>query len=295
MNANTALAPAAPTESAELVRANQLAQASHDIALTIVIDSPEMFAMAGDELIDATKRRKQIEETRLSLTRPLDALKAQWIKLFSAPLERAEQAEKLLRDAMTKYQREERAKAEKLQREAEERARTERLELARKAQEAADLQRKQQEAAAAAEQARLAEVDELRASGDESAALDAEEALIEESIQAETKTQEIQEAAQAAQEALETALVAPAHVPAVVAPAARGISTRQTWKAEVTSLRELICAAADGIRKGDMTLTGYLLPNTVAINKVASALKSSAQIPGVRVYAEDGLAVRTSR
>lgn len=66
-----------------------------------------------------------------------------------------------------------------------------------------------------------------------------------------------------------------------------GVSTRQTWKAEVTDLKALCRAVADG--KASIE---FIQPNMPALNGLARALKSTMQIPGVRAVPETGVSVR---
>jgi hypothetical protein len=241
----------------EAEQAVKIANDAYEMALAYEIDSNEMLTMAGDELRAIVGRKKQIEELRMSLTRPLDESKKRIMDLFRSPTDRLEQAESLLRKGITAYQQAERAKQEAARREAEEKQRQER-EAQRKLEEAARL-----------------EAEAARASGD----LEAAEAA---------------EAAQAvAQEAIELADVAPS-LPAVESQKVVGISSRQNWKAEVLNLGELVQAAAIAISNGDHTLLALLSINTVALNQIAKALKAQANIPGVRVYAEESLSVRSA-
>ncbi len=261
-----------PLTPAEVTRATAMADTSYELALAIEIDCPEMFQTAGDELRAITKREKEIDELRLSLTRPIDESKRRIMDLFRTPLERLQEASGLLRRSMTAYQTAEREKADKLRREAEAKARAEREEQERIRREAERVERQAREDAEA-----------LRRAGDAAAA---EAAEAEASRAAETAAE--------AQAQVDLAEIAPPSLPSVAPPKATGISTRQNWKAEVIDLRELIIAAAAAASIGDTTLLGYLLPNEKAIGQVARALKDQARIPGVRVYAEDTLAVRAA-
>lgn len=260
------------TPPPEAAKALQIAESAYATALAVEIDSPEMFQTAGAELQAIKSRAKQIEELRLSLTRPLDESKRRIMDLFRQPLARLDEAEQLIRRGMLTFQQEERRKQEEARRAAEEAARAERERLAAEQREREEAARKAREEAEAAARA-----------GDEAAAAAAREAA--------------QHAAQEAEEAqaqVELAEVAPIALAIVEAPKAAGISTRQNWKAEVTDLQALVLAAAERAKAGDTTLLGYLQPDTKALGQVAKALKSKARIPGVRVYAEEGLAVRAA-
>ena len=252
----------------EVATASQIAQASYDVALAVQIDSPEMLAIASDELREITGKRKQIEEMRLSLTRPLDESKKRIMDLFRAPTERLEQAEKLLRKGVLTYQQAEREKVEKARREAE----------AKLAAERAEAERAQREAERAEREAR-------------EAALHA--ATVEEHVAAVEATHQAAAAREEAAEKLELAEVAPMPVIAA-APKADGVSTRQTWKAQVTDFRALVLGAAERAQRGDETLLAFLTTDTTALAGAARSMRNKLSVPGVRVYAEESLAVRRS-
>lgn len=79
-------------------------------------------------------------------------------------------------------------------------------------------------------------------------------------------------------------------VPVVImdTPHLSGISTRKTWKAEVVDFEVLVLAAAEGHVPME-----YILPNETMLNAAARALKGTAKIPGVRVYEDTGVTVRS--
>ena len=252
----------------EVATASQLAQASYEVALAVQIDSPEMLAIASDELREITGKRKQIEEMRLTLTRPLDESKKRIMDLFRAPTERLEQAEQLLRKGILTYQQAERAKVDEARREAEAKLAAERAQAEQAAHEA---ERAEREAQAAM---RSAATEGERHAAAEAAARAAS-------------------AREQAQAQIELAEVAPMPVVAE-APKAAGIGTRQTWKAEVTDLRALVLAAAERAQRGDDTLLAFLMPDTGALAGAARSMRNNLVVPGVRVYAEESLSVRRS-
>lgn len=254
----------------EVAQAGQLAEQSYSIALAIEVDSPEMLDIAGEELRGIVTRRKQIEELRLSLTRPIDQAKRNIMDMFRGPDDRLAQSESLLRDGITRYQRAEREKAEAIRREAEARAAAERAEQARIQREAEAAERQAREEAEAASRA-----------GDAAAAAAAEVAASEAAA-----------AAESAREQVELSEIAPPAPLAVVAHKATGIGTRQNWKAEVIDFRALVLAAAERALAGDDFLLGFLLPNDKALGMAAKSMQRKLVIPGVRVYAEDILSVR---
>lgn len=249
------------------VKAIQQADAKYQLADAYVIDSPEMYEMAGEELRAIATKLKEVEETRLSITRPLDETKRRVMDLFHRPLERLEEANSLLRGRMLEYKREEDRKAAEARAAAERAAELERQRLERERVEAEERARE----------------------------LANQAAVVADAGEAERLRQEADDAAQAAQdaaEAAELAEVAPVALPAVTAPKAAGVSSRQNWKAEVTDLGALVTAAAAALANGDDTLLAYLQANTTTLGQVAKALKAQARIPGVRVYAEEALTVR---
>lgn len=83
---------------------------------------------------------------------------------------------------------------------------------------------------------------------------------------------------------------APIHVVAPVAPPPKveGVSTRKTYRAEVVDLAALVRHVA-----ANPVHAALILPNETALNAMARTLKDAFQIPGVRVVAEESVAVRT--
>lgn len=257
-------------ELPQAAAANKEANALLDVAKAYTIDSPEMYELATDELRNIATAKARMTETRLSITRPMDAAKARVMDLFRAPLERLEEADRVLRGAALDWKRAEDARI------AKERAEAERQERER----LAELARQQREAEAAERKARE-EADKAMAAGDTQAMTAALVAAEEASSQRE-----------AAEDAVELAEVAPVAAMVAAPVKAAGISGRVTWKAEVVDLGALVTAAANALAKGDDSLLAHLLPNTTSLGQVAKALKDKARIPGVRVYGEESLAVR---
>ena len=70
---------------------------------------------------------------------------------------------------------------------------------------------------------------------------------------------------------------------------AAGMSTRETWHAEITSIRVLAYA----IGTGNAALN-LILPNMAALNGLARSLKGAMNVPGVKAVAETTTAVRTA-
>lgn len=252
-----------PTAQAE--QAMQVAEKTYSVALSCVIDCPEMMGAAGDELRSIAAKRRELEETRLSITRPIRESEKRINELFRKPDARLAEAEAVLRRGMLEYQQAERAKAEEARRQADAAAAAERAALERKRQQAEAAARKEQETA-----------DTLAADGDDGKA----ETAFEAAAQA-------QQHAEAAAVQAEIAAIAPVHVPAAAPAKVTGISTRKNWRAEIVDENALIAAAM-----ADATYRGLVVIDTAALNKLARALGANARIPGVRVYAEESLAVR---
>ena len=321
MNAPAATTtPSAMQPPAEVTKATQLANTLHASAMLMVIDSPEGYAAAGEELVDLRSRWKAIEAQRVHLKEPYLEGGRRIDAFFAVPLKRLEEAATLVKDRMLVFQR---AEDERVARERAERERVEREEreaLERQQREAAERERQareeseraQREAqqradAEAAEQRRLA--DEARKAGDEAAAAEAEAAARAAQEQADRdaaaarereqqETLAAQHQANEAQAAMDLAEVAPP-MPAVQSGArASGVATRKTWKVKSIDKVQLVVAAAKAIETGDQDkadqLMAYLLVDESALNKVAGALKASARVPGV-VFGEVANLAATGR
>ncbi len=91
-----------------------------------------------------------------------------------------------------------------------------------------------------------------------------------------------------AQQLLEQPIEAPSVVLPAATPKMAGVSFRETWRADVTNLRELCRAIADGHQP-----TSLVLPNQTALNGLARSLKNQARVPGVRFVAEKTVAAGT--
>lgn len=188
---------AAPTDARHML----------DIALSYEIDGPDMLDAAAAELSAIVKRKKEITEKRLEITRPLDAAKKAIMDFFAGPLDLLEQAERTLKGGMLEYERKERERIAAERRAAEEKAARERAEAERQAREAEEAARKAAQA------------------GNQEAA------------------QQLAAEAEAAREQVELALVAPT-MPIADAPKASGASFRGTWKGRITDKAKLIAAAS---------------------------------------------------
>lgn len=265
--------PAVEVKSGELVRAEE-ANAGQllTLAQAYTIDCPEMAEAAAEDLGGIKAKIKQLTETRMSMTRPLDESKKRIMELFAGPLKVLEQAEATLKGALITWNEAERKRIEAERRAAEEAARKEAERIRKEAEEQARIERE--------EAARLqAEAEAAAKEGNDEAALD----LV---AQAEAKQQE---AEAVVIEAEHTGNAVQAMAPATVAAPAKlsGVSSRENWKAEVTDLMALIKAVAAGQASPDL-----LTANTTAINQRAKALKGEFKVPGIRVWPEQVISAR---
>lgn len=249
------------------------AQAEADSVLAVVnayeIDSPQMFEAAGAELQSIRQRHHAIEKQRVHIKEPFLEGCRRIDAFFKVPLDRFTSAADMLKDRMLAFQTAERERQDAIRREAEQRAADERREQERIKREAEETARKAMETAQATKDAYQRQI-------------------------AITEAEAAQERAEVAQAQIELADVAPVALPSVAAPKAAGIAMRETWKAEVIDLPALVTAAAAGIAKGDTTMLGFLQADTKALGQVATALKSQARIPGVRIYRKESLSVRAA-
>ena len=87
--------------------------------------------------------------------------------------------------------------------------------------------------------------------------------------------------------AAEAVLAQEKAVAPVILPKAQaaGVSMRETWSAEVVSIKELAKAVAEG--RADESL---LLPNMTALNGMARALKGALALPGVKAVSRSVVA-----
>lgn len=197
-------------DSANVARTELVAaEGTLQVAQSYVIDCPEMAEAAADDLGQIKAKLKQLDETRMGMTRPLDEAKKRIMELFERPRSVLLQAEAALKSSLLTWQTAERARMDAERKLAEEAAR-----------KAAEEARKEAEALAAA-------AAEAEAKGD---ILGAQETA--------------QEAIAAAQVAESITHMAP--VPVAAPAKLAGVSTREDWKAEVVDLLALVKAVAAG-------------------------------------------------
>jgi hypothetical protein len=237
-------------------------------AADFVIDSPELYQAAAEDLKRVKVLAKTVEDTRVSITGPLHQAKVAVDNLFKGPTTFLQQAESALKGAMLKWDQEQ----ERIRREEERKA-----EEARRAEQArldAERRQKEEEARKADEEARRLE-EEARAA----AAAGNEQ-------QAEQLQQQAQEKANVASDAACDA-VAIAHTAEVITmpvatPAPQkvsGISTSTTVDFEVTSLLQLVQHAAQ-----HPELLALVRADEVKLRAYVRGLGMNCQLPGVRVF-----------
>lgn len=275
-----------PLETIEIpaeVRSNQAAtiapetaQQALQVAQSYVIDDDEMYAAAGEELRTIVTKSRQLDELRKSITAPMDEAKRRVMDFFRLPLERLQEAERVLKIGMGTYQREQAAKAEAARREAEAAAERQRQE-----QQRLENERRAAEAAAQAERDRLAadaqaKMQQAIDTGDAQAMAQAEQTM---AAAAAVQAAPVEQPAQVA---------VPMSMPVVpLAPRAAGVSTRTVWKAKVIDKSAFIRAAA-----GRPEIEALLSVNESALGQFARATAGKAPLAGVTFYDEPVVAVR---
>lgn len=230
------------------------AEDAHELALAITVEDEATLQYAADELRKIAGAAKDLTALRITYTKPLDEAKSEIMGLFGPATDMLGKAERLLRDNVGSYQTKKQREADEARQRAEAKARAEREKAAREAREA------------------QLEAERLAKAGADAEAL-----------------QRAQQKAEEANEAAEVAAVAPPPMPAVAEPAkVSGISSRETWKFEVTDLVALVKAAAERPE-----LLGYLQADEKAIGATVRGMKGRTNIPGVRAYSEQTTAVRS--
>lgn len=106
------------------------------VAQSYRIDSPEVYEAAAADLQEIKGKLKALEEKRVAITKPLNRAIKAVNDLFRKPKELLEQAEALIKRAMSAYDQEQERKRREEQARLEEEARKERERLEAKAREA---------------------------------------------------------------------------------------------------------------------------------------------------------------
>lgn len=231
-------------------------------ARAIIITDQQSFEVAGQKMLDVAALRKEIVAYHKPLKEKAHETHRAICQAEAGMLEPVERAEKILKSGIAAWVTE--------QRRLEEEAR--RAEALRAQQEA----ERQRVLAVIEAQKAQAKADEERLK----LALQAEKA----GASAENITAILEQPAIITQEEVAAILQDPIVItPRPIQPtyqAVKGISTRDNWKFEITNAA--------------LIPREYLVPDTQKIGGVVRAMKSSANIPGIRVYNEPTAVGRTS-
>ncbi|WP_256729676.1 hypothetical protein [Burkholderia pseudomallei] len=241
-------------------------------AKSYVIDSPEMYQLAADELAQIKTLQKNVEKQRTDITGPMNAALKAVNALFKAPGDWLDQAEQILKRAMLGYQQAEERKRREEQAERERQAAAERARVPEEA--AAERARSERDAAALRQQAERAQQ-----TGDV-------EAAARLATQAEARQEQ---ADMLVDELSETKQLISAPTVEQALPKVKGVSTRTVWKVEVTDKLAFVKYIA-----AHPEYLELIEPNMPAVNKLGLALKKACPLEGVRVYEDQQLASRAA-
>ena len=294
----------------------------------LVIDTPDSYVVAANELAHIKGQYATVEAQRVELKAPILLAGRRVDALFQAPLEFYESAEKIVKSKMTDYDEKQKAlrleeqwKLDEIARKERETKETQAAEVARKAREKADSERRQAEeqrkaqeraqheaAQRRADQERAQhEADEAKKRGDAAAAKAAEDAAAAarkaasaaESL-ANTASKEAAKldaraertAANGEQKSATIQAAASMIVAPVIIrepPKVVGLKRLESWHAECVDLRALVKAIAEG--KAPLSL---VVADTKVLGQQARSLKKEFVAPGVRVWSDNNLASGTA-
>lgn len=231
-------------------------------AANYAVRTAEEYSAGGEDLKRVKAAQKKLEETRTSITGPLNASLKRVNDFFRAPADRLTGIERIIKSKMVAFADEQERIRREEQRKAEEAARRERERIEAQAREA---ERKAQEKAAA----------ERRAAEEAAAAGRAEEAAKLNAKAAATEAKAAEKVEQLAERS--AAVVAP--VIQREAPKVAGVASREVWRFEITDPSKINAA--------------FLMPDEQKIRKQVAALKGDAASligPGVRIWSERSIA-----
>ncbi len=228
-------------------------------AATYHVETAEQYSAGAEDLKRVKAAQKRLEETRTSLTKPINESLRRLNDFFRSPADRLVVIERAIKGALTRFADEQERIRREEQRKADEAARREREKIEAQAREAA---RKAADKAAA----------ERRAAEEAAAAGRAEEAakLAARAAATEAKAAEKVEAAE------ERAATVVAPVISREPPKVAGLATREVVRFEIVD--------------ASLLPREYVVPDEARIRKVVNALKTDANIPGVRVWTERQIA-----
>lgn len=278
------------------------------MANNFVITTDDDYNLAGEELQAVKAKLKRMEETRTSITGPmnkaLDAINA----LFRGPRTALEAAEKAIKGNMLTYHNEKERIAAEARQAQEAAAAAERARLAEEArqveQRAAAERKRIADEAAAAESARKQEQERLAAEAEKAAAAGnaaaAEEAArkieasrLQSTLEAQQAEQRQQEAnARANEEAasiIAATAAASAPVTSIASVRAKGASVKVTVDFEVTNLLSLVQHIAT-----HPELINLVTEDSIKLRAYVRGLGVNAKLPGVRVFEKQSMSSRAA-
>lgn len=219
----------------------------------------EQYQAGADDLKRVKAAQKKLEDTRTSLTGPINESLRKLNAFFKGPADKLIAIERTIKIALNRYADEQERIRQEEQRKAEavaaaERARLAKLQAEADAKARAEQDRLRKEAEAAAAAGRAAEAAKLAAKADR----------VEEKAAARVEELQVREAQ----------VVAP--IIQREAPKVAGLATREVWKFRITNPA--------------LVPDQYKVIDEARIRKVVQALKADSNIPGVEVYAERQLA-----
>lgn len=276
------------------------AESALRMAQAFVINSDDDYALAGEELQSVKGRLKKLEETRISITGPMNKALDAINNLFRGPRQTLEAAESAIKGGMLTYHTKKEQEAAEARRVAEAAAAAERARIAEEA--------RQVELKAAAERARIAEetaaqeaqrkaeqekLAALAATGNEEAERQAEALRLQSMLQEQQTQQRINEINEEANRSAAAMVVAAATISAPVthieSAKSKGTSIKATVDFEVTSLLSLVQHIAQ-----HPELINLVVEDTTKLRAYVRGLGLNAKLPGVRVYEKKAIASRAA-
>lgn len=249
-------------------------------ATTFVVDDAITADLANRELRSTKDRLKKLDDARKSLIAPARQIIESAQLIFKPAIDALTEAEGIYKAKLTDWSRreEERLACERREREAAER-------LARqKAEQAAAAARARAEAEAAEARRKAQEAEEARRKAEAEGNARAAAAAAAEAAKLQEKAAAAEEnGAAKAQAAILSAAAQVAPEPVAVATP-KGFSTRDNWVAELASGQDEGSAKAAivaAIAAGRADLLGLLVLDMSAASKLAKALKSAMNVPGL--------------
>jgi colicin import membrane protein len=262
-------------------------------AKTYVIDSPEMAQSANVALQDVKRRLKVVEEWYERFTAPLRQLQTTATEFFGPPRTALKAAEAHLKNALQEYQTKEQRRIADERRQAEETARKARDEAERKA--AAERAR----AEAAAEESRRKAAEAAAREEAARAAGNARAVAAAAAARAKAEAEAQQRLAEGERKANEAQLAAAALPVAQVTEATKlvGFSTRENYVAELADGKtedDAKLLVIQAVASGRQDLAALLSLDLKSANKLAKALKTNFNVPGLKAVNKPVAASRSA-